>query len=236
MLIQVGSIAVVDLEAALELYAETVLPEPLGRSRPVGSLWLASRNVEPIETRLSDGDLRRMQPWVAALVRPDVSVQCRVEYSDGNADDRRLYAVRGQGVGFVAVQRRCDGMDTIDVYSAAPDVLSQAVAESAGLVGAGTRWRIELADRHADADRYDDLGFLIPGSERERSNATIVDRGSITATGTLRVGDRFVQWVQIDGDGDYILDPAEPGSAEPLDIETMTGCVAGLIAADLSRR
>ncbi|SUA03161.1 Uncharacterised protein [Mycolicibacterium fortuitum] len=41
----VGTIAVVDLEAACELYGRDMLPYPLGRSRPVGSVWLLTREV-----------------------------------------------------------------------------------------------------------------------------------------------------------------------------------------------
>lgn len=62
----VGTVAVVDLEAACEQYGRDELPYPLGRTRPVGSVWLATRDVEPIDDRLEFGDLRGVRSWVEA--------------------------------------------------------------------------------------------------------------------------------------------------------------------------
>ncbi|MGK2869859.1 MAG: hypothetical protein ACSLFA_25065, partial [Mycobacterium sp.] len=72
------TVAVVDLEAACALYGRDALPPPFGRSRPVGSVWLLSRDVAPIEERLHDGDLREARAWVEALVRAEVCMECRV--------------------------------------------------------------------------------------------------------------------------------------------------------------
>jgi hypothetical protein len=66
---EVGTVAVVDLEAACELYGRDMLPYPLGRSRPVGSVWLATRDVGLIDDRLNGGDLHGIRAWVEALVR-----------------------------------------------------------------------------------------------------------------------------------------------------------------------
>src|SRR5690606_16000573 len=48
----VGSAAVVDLEAVCDHYGVSDLPSPLGRSRPVGSMWLLTRDLPPIDYRL----------------------------------------------------------------------------------------------------------------------------------------------------------------------------------------
>jgi hypothetical protein len=239
-----STVAVVDLEATCELYGVSALPHPLGRSRPVGSMWLATRNVEPIEERLARGDLDGVRKWVEALVRADVCVQCRLTYRPADTVDRRVHALYGDEAGFVAVQRRnAEGVDMIDIYAVAPAACGTVVADTAGLIGAGSHWRIAVADSAhglpsaSDAlDEYDDLGFLMPRAEPRGPAAVVLGGSDVVATGTVRAGDRFVQWVQIDGDGDYVFDPAETGYAEPLDTETLRGCVDALISDQLNRR
>lgn len=108
-------------EAACELYGRDTLPYPLGRSRPVGSVWLLTRDVGPIEDRLNGGDLARVRAWVEAFVRADVCVGCRVSLSGRDTPDLRLNGLLAGDLGFVAVQHSDpDGVDAVDVYAVSP--------------------------------------------------------------------------------------------------------------------
>lgn len=233
-----GTVALVDLEAACELYGRDTLPYPLGRSRPVGSAWLVSRRVEPIEERLRKRDLRGVRTWVEALVGADLCVECRVQYPDDLAPAVRLHAVRAGDLGFVAVQGcDSDGVDTVDIYAVPPTELVDAVVDLAPLAGAGAHPRIAVAGRD-DPPEYDDFGCLIPG-RRESTVPVVADR-EVVATGTVQSRCRaaehwgievqrpMLQWLQVRGDGDYLLGPE--GFAEPLDAALLTMCVEGLIA------
>lgn len=114
----VGTAAVVDLEAACELFGCETLPYPLGRSRPVGSVWLLTRDVGPIEDRLDGGDLRGLRTWVEAVARAEMWVGCRVSYRDDDIPDLRLNGVRTDEVAFIAVQRNHpEVVDIVDVYA-----------------------------------------------------------------------------------------------------------------------
>ncbi len=245
----VCTIAVVDLEAACALYGRDTLPQPLGRSRPVGSVWLLRRDVEPIEDRLRDGDLRAARTWVEALVRAEATVQCRVSFSDAGDPELRVHGVRAGASGYVAAQRRDrDGVDVVDIHAVSPYALSEAVVQSAGLVGAGGRIRVAAAGREdlpappAAAAEYDDFGFLIPGAEPRDAALEVVDGHKVVAIGTVRTwkdADRHwggeatrhvLQWIQIDGDGDYLYAPGGAGYAEPLDAQLLGTCIDELIA------
>lgn len=253
----VGTVAVVDLESACELFGRDTLPYPLGRSRPVGSVWLATRDVRPIDERLDDGDLRGVRAWVEAFVRCDVGVECRVRYPDEAAPDLRLHAVRSGDQGFVAVQGRDrDGVDVIDIYAVSPARLAVAVAETAGLHRAGAHPRIAvtaggdrgLDDAGEDADvddggEYGNLDFLVSHAAPAVPG---VDRGDITATGTVQTRydparqwgtdpeRRVLEWIHVRDDGDYLFEPDDAVYAEPLDTETLTAYIAGFIADDLA--
>jgi hypothetical protein len=250
----VGTVAVVDLEAACELYGRDMLPYPLGRSRPVGSVWLASREVEPIDDRLNGGDLRHIRAWVEALVRADVCVECRVSYRDEGTPDLRLHAVRAGESGFVAVQSSDrDGVDIVDIYAVSPGVVGEVIAESVGLRGAGGHMRIALGGNGNRLpappemlDEYDDFGFPIPHAGPREPAVRTVDEHDVVATGTVQsrhdpaghwgvdAERRVLQWVQINDDGDYLYEPDDSGYAEPLDAETLRACIEGLIADDLA--
>ncbi|WNG87134.1 hypothetical protein C6A87_025705 [Mycobacterium sp. ITM-2016-00317] len=245
----VGTAAVVDLESACELYGRDMLPFPLGRTRPVGSVWLARRDVAPIEDRLRDGDLRGIRIWVEALVRADVCVECRVHHFDEDAPDLRLHGLRSDGDGFVAMQRRDrDGVDIVDVYAVPPDSLGRVVTDAAGLVGAGSRPRIAVTgggDRLPAPpemlDRYDDLGLTITPAASRESEVSVVDGRDVVATGTVQSRydvarhwgidpDRpLLQWVQVRDDGDYLYEADDTGCAEPLDAETLRAFIDQLI-------
>lgn len=248
----VGTAAVVDLEAACELYGCDVLPYPLGRSRPVGSVWLATRDVKPIDDRLKDGDLRGVRAWVEALVRADVGVECRVSFR-ADTPDLRLHGLLCGESGFVAVQRRDrDAVDVIDIYAVSPTALGAVVADSIGLVGAGAHARIAVAGHGAllpasseALEEYDDFGFPIPHGGPREPAAHTVDERDVVATGTVqsrydparRWGfepeRRALRWIQA-GDGDYLYAPGDAGYAEPLDAETLRECIDELIADDLA--
>lgn len=245
----VGTVAVVDLETACELYGRDLLPYPLGRTRPVGSVWLTRRDVGPAEERLSDGDLRGIRPWVEALVRADVCVECRVHHFDEDAPDLRLHALRSDGDGFVAMQRRDrDGVDVVDVYAVPPESLGRVVTDAVALVGAGTHPRIAVAgmgDRLPEPpetlDRYDDLGLTITPAASQEPAVSVVDGRNVVATGTVQSRydgarhwgtdpDRpLLQWVQVRDDGDYLYEADDTGCAEPLDAELLSACVDQLI-------
>lgn len=176
----VGTVEVVDLEAACELYSRDMLPYPLGRSRPVGSVWLFTREVGPIDDRLGGGDLRGVRTWVEALVRADVCVECRVSYHDEDTPAIRLHGLRSGESAFVAVQHSdSDGADVVDIYAVSPAVLAAAVADSVGLVGAGSQARIAVGE-------YDALGFPIPPTAPGSRAAHRVGDGDVVATGTLQ--------------------------------------------------
>ena len=247
----VDTVAVVDLESACALFDWETLPYPLGRSRPVGSVWLASRAGEPIADRLAGGDLPGVRSWVEALVRSDVCVECRVHPFDAHTPELRLHALRAGECGFVAVQTRDqDGVDVVDIYSVAPDALAAAVAESVGLVGAGAHPRIAVAGggnhlpKMPDAlEQYDDLGFPVRRAEPDEPPARVFDVSEVVVTGTVqtRCGparqwgadpqSRSLQWVQVSGDGDYIYE--FDGHAEPLSEEMLRRFIEGFIADDM---
>lgn len=238
----VGTIAVVDLEAACELYGRDMLPYPLGRTRPVGSVWLLTREVGPIEDRLNGGDLFGVRAWVEAFVRADDCVGCRVSFSAEGTPDLRMNGLLARESGFVAVQHTDpDGADIVDIYRASPGSLAAAIADSVGLVSAGAHARIAVAgmgDRlpapTESAEMYDDLGFPIPHAEPEGPPVRVVDGSDVAAIGTLQsLSGSTRYWVQVDGDGDYLYAPDDAGYAEPLDAETLRACIDGLIAADV---
>ena len=239
----VSTVAVVDLEAACELYGRDMLPYPLGRSRPVGSVWLATRDVGLIDDRLNGGDLHGVRAWVEALVRADICVGCRVSFLGDDTPDLRLHALRADESGFFAVQRRDrDGVDAVDIYEVSPQDLGEVVADSVGLVGAGSEVCVAVtgcgdrlpapAELH---DEYDDFGFLIPPAEPRDPALRIVDGRDVVSIGTVqswRDGDanhRFLQWVQVADDGDYLYAAGDAGYAEPLDTESLRACIESVI-------
>ncbi|GAA2552832.1 hypothetical protein [Mycolicibacterium diernhoferi] len=243
----VCTIAVVDLEAACALYGRDDLPQPLGRSRPVGSVWLLSR--EPVRERLGDGDLRDVRNWVEALARAEATVACRVSFSDEGGPDFRLHGLRAGESSFVAVQRRDDeGVDVVDIHRVTSYALAGVIAESVGLVGPGRHVRVAVSgggDRlppaPAAVDEYDDFGFLIPSAEPGDAALSVVDARDVAAIGTVRTwqdrhrhwGDdansHVLQWIRVAEDGDYLYAPGGVGYAEPLDVELLRTCVEELI-------
>ncbi|MGV0656708.1 hypothetical protein ABQE48_22935 [Mycolicibacterium thermoresistibile] len=250
----VGTAAVVDLEAACELYGRSVLPYPLGRSRPVGSVWLATRDVGLIDDRLHDGDLRSVRAWVEALVRADVCVECRVTYSDAEIPDLRLHGLRADESGFLAVQRSDRAVvDAVDIYAVPPGELGAAIADAVGLVGAGTHAHLAVAGFGEQlpapptaAAEYDDFGFPIPQPDHGGPAVVTVDAHDVVASGTVQTrsepaaewgvtpGQPVLQWVQVRDDGDYLYAPGDAGYAEPLHAATLRGCVDDFIAHDLA--
>lgn len=236
----VGTIAVVDLEAACELYGRDMLPYPLGRSRPVGSVWLLTREVGAIEDRLNGGDLTGIRAWVEAFVRADVCVGCRVSLSDDGAPDLRLQGLSADESGLVAVQRSdADGVDVVDIYSTSPAGVSAAIADSVGLLGPGSHSRIAVAgleDRlpappPEAVDEYDDFGFQIPHAESDGPPVHMVDARDVAAIGTVQsLSGSTRYWVTVDGDGDYLYAPDDAGYAEPLDAETLRACLDGTVS------
>ncbi|WP_454793021.1 hypothetical protein [Mycolicibacterium lutetiense] len=239
-----GTMAVVDLEAACELYGRDMLPYPLGRSRPVGSVWLLTREVGPIEDRLNGGDLSGVRAWVEAFVRADVCVGCRVSFSDETTPDLRLQGLLAGESGFVAVQHtEPDGADLVDIYRVSPGILGAVIADSVGLVGTGAHVRIAvtgLGDRlpappPEAVEMYDDLGFPIPHAALEGPPVRVVDGSDVTAIGTVQsISGPIRYWVNVDDDGDYLYAPDDAGYAEPLDAQTLRACIDGLIADDVS--
>lgn len=226
----VGTIAVVDLEAACELYGRDALPYPLGRSRPVGSVWLLTREVGAIEDRLS-GDLAGIRAWVEALVRADVCMGCRVSHRDGDTPDLRVNGLRAAEAGFVAVQHSDpDVVDAVDIYAVSPADMSAVIADSVGLIRPGSHPHIAVAGMEdrlpapppEAVDEYDDFGFLIPHAESEGPPVHVVDGRDVAAIGTVQSLDGSTRhWVQVDDDGDYLYAPDDAGYAEPLDAERL---------------
>lgn len=189
----VGTAAVVDLEAACALYGRESLPGPLGRSRPVGSVWLLSRDTGPIENRLNGGDLHAAREWVQAVLRTEASLACRVSFTDADTPDVRVHALRTGESGYVAVQRiAADGIDMVDIVEVAPHALGLAVAESVGLVGAGGRIRIavtgggRLPAPPETVEEYDDFGFLIPSAEPRDTALQLIDGRELVAVGVVQ--------------------------------------------------
>ncbi|MGE2726072.1 hypothetical protein [Mycolicibacterium pulveris] len=248
----VGTVAVVDLEAACELYGRDMLPYPLGRRRPVGSVWLATRGVAPIEYRL-DGDLCGIRAWVEALVRADVCVECRVSYRGEGTADLRLHGLRAGELGFVAAQGvDREGIDVVHIYAVPPVALGTVIVDWAGLVGAGDHARIAvtgnghgLPEPPGLLDEPDDFGFPTPHTRPQESGIRTVDEQNVVATGSVQsrydpaghwgidADRRILRWVQVD-DGDYLYAPGNAGYAEPMDAETLRGCIEGFIADDLA--
>ncbi|WP_370329537.1 ESX secretion-associated protein EspG [Mycolicibacterium hippocampi] len=248
----VDSVAVVDLESACALFGWETLPYPLGRSRPVGSVWLATRAGEPIAERLAGGDLPGIRSWVESLVRSDVCVECRVHPFDVQTPDLRLHALRAGESGFVAVQTRDqDGVDVVDIYSVAPDALAAAIAESVGLVGAGAHPRIAVAGDGIHlpampdtAEQYDDLGFPVQHAESDELPDRVCGVSEVVATGTVQTRwagerqwgtdpqSRILQWVQVSGDGDYVYE--FDGHAEPMTEDMLRSFIDGFIAEGMA--
>ncbi|MDA2889842.1 ESX secretion-associated protein EspG [Mycolicibacterium sp. BiH015] len=233
-----ATIAVVDLEATCALYGLDSLPFPLGRSRPVGSMWLATRKVRPIDERLND-ELHAVRAWVETLVRPDVCVECRVRLSVEDTPDLRLHGLRSGEHAFVAVQGSDRGVDVVDIYTVSPEMMGPAIVESIGLVGAGAHPRIAVTasgEPSRDATPESDLDFLAPPPpDVTVPRASVRD---VVSTGTMQVRSNpalsILRWVQIRDDGDYVFDSGDAENAEPVDVETLTAYVNGMIA-DVTR-
>ncbi|WBP93837.1 hypothetical protein O6072_22830 [Mycolicibacterium neoaurum] len=235
-----GTFAVVDMEAACALYGRDTLPEPLGRTRPVGSLWLLSRDMGPVENRLHGGDLHEVRKWVRALVEVEVCLELRVSFAALDTPDLRVHGLLSGHTGFIATQRvDREGVDVVDIAEVAPHALGSALSGSVPLVGAGTRIRVAVTGGErslpappASADEFDDFGFLVPKAEPRDSALEIVDGRAVVSVGTLRSwhnpdhrwgGDpnrQVLQWFQID-DGDYLYAPGAAGYAEPMDRELL---------------
>lgn len=233
-----GTVAVVDLEAACALYSFDSLPFPLGRSRPVGSVWLATRNVRPIDERLKD-ELHGVRAWVETLVRSDFCVECRVRLSAEDTPDLRMHGLRSGESALVAVQGSDRGVDVVDLYAVSPEMMGPAIVESVGLVGAGAHPHIKVAtsgEPSPDASHESDLDFLASPP----SDATVLRVGvrDVVATGMMQVRSgpelSILQWVQIRDDGDYVFDSGDAENAEPVDVETLTAYLNGMIA-DVTR-
>ncbi|MFB1294458.1 ESX secretion-associated protein EspG [Mycobacterium sp. pW049] len=240
----VGTVAVVDLESACELYGVDLLPFPLGRSRPVGSVWLATRTVRPIDVRLTDGDLQGVRAWVNALAQPDVCVECRVHQFGEDTSDLGMHGLRSGGSAFVAVQGRDrDGVDTVDVYAVPPELWGEVVAETVGLVGPGAHPRIAVTAAGQSSPDESDLDFLMPPAD---VTVPHVGANDVVASGTVQVRRDvarcwgtdpalpILQWVQIRSDGDYVFDSGDAENAEPVDVETLTAYLDEMIA-DVTR-
>jgi hypothetical protein len=251
---RLGTVAVVDLEAACEMYGREDLPYPLGRTRPVGSVWLATRDVPSIDDRLNGGDLVSIRAWVEAIVRADVCVECRVTFSDQDRPDLRMHGVRAGDLGFVAVQGTDrDAVDIVAIYAVLPGLLGALIADSVGLVGAGTHARIKVAscaDRLSTttnlAEEPDDLDFLVADAVWGEQSVHTVDERHVLATGTVQVRcdparfrvdpvRRVLRWVQVLDDGDYLSASDQAEYLESLDAEMLRACIDGLIAEELAR-
>ncbi|MGU3654556.1 hypothetical protein [Mycolicibacterium sp. A43C] len=235
-----GTFVVVDMEAACAQYGRDTLPEPLGRTRPVGSLWLLSRGMGPVENRLNGGDLHEVRKWVQALVGAEVCLELRVGFPALDTPDLRVHGLLSGHTGFIATQRvDGEGVDVVDIVEVAPHAFGSVLSGSMPLVGAGTRIRVAVTGGEsslpappASADEFDDFGFLIPKAEPRDSALEIVDGRAVVAVGTLRSwhnpahrwdGDpnrQVLQWFQID-DGDYLYSPGAAGYAEPMDRELL---------------
>lgn len=244
----VSTVALVDLEAACELYGRDTVPDPLGRSRPVGSVWLLSRDHGPIENRLNGGDMGDVRTWIQALGRAEVCLECRVSSAEG--PDFRLHALKVDETGFLATQRiDPDGVEVVDISVVPSQALAAVVVQTVGLVGAGSRLRIAVVgggDRlpvpPETVDEYDDFGFLIPKAEPRDTALEVVDACDVIAVAELKSwhdpdrrwdGDanrQILQWVQIKDDGDYLYVPGGAGYAEPLDTALLRTCLDELIA------
>lgn len=224
----VSTVAVVDLEAACALYGHDSPPEPLGRTRPVGSLWLATRGVAPISARL-DGELTELRRWVEAFVDADECLECRVSSRDGRTADRRLHVIRSGDAGFVALQRSAETVETVDIYEVSPPDLAEVVSYSVGLVGAGSRPCIAVTDV---GDEYDAFGIPVPQANSGDPSVDVVDPGEVVAIGTIQSAHGFapIRWVQIRDDGDYLCASADARYAEPLDVESLHTYVEEFIA------
>lgn len=87
-----------------------------------------------------------------------------------------------------------------------------------------------------DASHESDLDFLAPPP----SDVTVPRVGvrDVVATGTMQVRSgpelSILQWVQIRDDGDYVFDSGDAENAEPVDFETLTAYLNGMIA-DVTR-
>lgn len=251
---RLGTVAVVDLEAACEMYGRENLPYPLGRTRPVGSVWLATRNVPSIDDRLDGGDLVGIRAWVAAIVRADVCVECRVTFNDQDTPDLRMHGVRAGDLAFLAVQSTDrDAVDVVAIYAVSPEVVGALIADSVGLGGAGTHPRIMVASR-ADhlstttdlAEEPEDLDFLVAEAVSDDKPVHPVDERHVLATGTVQAGGnsaprfsvdperRVLRWVQVLDDGDYLSASDEAKYFEPLDAEMLRAYIDGLIADEFA--
>lgn len=253
---RVGSIAVVDLEAICELYGRYVLPYPLGRSRPVGSLWLLTRDTAPVGERLNNGDLRIFREWVEAYVRADISAECRVSYPSDEVPDIRLHAFRAGESGFIAAQRPdADVIDVVEISTVSPYDLGAVIAGSVALTKPGSRSQITVpgntgyfaapVDTFDPDDEDDEYGFTVRDTVRATPTATTVADGDVTATATVQsrcdparewgvdAAKKVLTWMQVKDDGDYISTP-DSGYAVPMTEEMLRTRIDQLIAEDVA--
>nr|WP_238543127.1 ESX secretion-associated protein EspG [Mycolicibacterium hassiacum] len=225
----VGSAAVVDLEAVCDHYGVSDLPSPLGSSRPVGSMWLLTRDLPPIDYRLEYGDLAPLRPWVAALSSADTSISCRVSYPDNATADLRLHGLRTDEAGFIAVQRSDpETVDAVDIFLVDPDDLEAVVLEYAGLVGPGSHQRVAVSANSlglpaVETDElYDEFGF--PVYDTGEAPPAIVSPDDIVTVGVIRARSDLrsseYRWIQVRDDGAYLY-PERSDHAEPIDSATL---------------
>jgi hypothetical protein len=164
--------------------------------------------------------------------------------------------VRAGDRGFLAVQSTDrDAVDVVVIYAVSPEVVCALIADSVGLVGAGTHPRImvascvdQLSTTTDLAENSDDLNFLVAETVSDDQPVHSVDERRILATGTLQAGGnsaprfsidperRVLRWVQVVDDGDYLSASGEADYFEPLDAEMLRACIDVLIADDLAAK
>lgn len=226
----VGSIDLADIAVLYELQGHERAPYPF---MPADQ-GVPSR--ASVADRFSDGDLRVFRKWVTSYRDADLWLEGRVLHSSDDIPDTRVLAHRADQLGFLALQRLREGV--VDVYQLSPYDLGPAVASSIGPTGPGSRARIVIPkyeNYFAEPATDDEDGYkvsILRPVRADRGAAVRVPNSDVAALATIQSRCRparswgvdwdrkFLVWVHITDDGDYIYEPdfryAEPATGSKL--------------------
>ncbi|MBX9640977.1 MAG: hypothetical protein K2X97_14935 [Mycobacteriaceae bacterium] len=241
----VGSISLTDFAALCDLQGHEDVPYPFAHSAPLLQDEGSDAGTRPVAERFSNGDLRIFAAWIEAYRRADIWVRCRVHYRCG--PDTRLLALRADESGFLASQR--SGQDVVDVYSLSAYDLGPAIASSVVLTKPGRRSRIVIpscvnyfvdADVDYDDDRVVSVRAPVAGPTGVRVRdaevaalATVQSHHLPARSWGVNWEEKFLVWVRVDDDGDYIYDAAF-SHAEPMSERKLGERIDGLIGEDVA--
>ncbi len=236
----IGDIDLFDLDFVCRQAGREMLPFPLMLTGPsrfaTHAEYLA--HCREIPDRLRDGDLAELAPVLENFVNADIRVECNTHRLTHDRSVVRVLAFRRGSWGYLATQ----GETSVEVCSLSPFELGRAVADAAGLTGAGEQERIVVPE-FASVAGADDVTSVTEQHRLARRGPTAVARADLAAFGTVQThwrptrqwgvdpGKRVIVWINAADDGDYLFEP-QLRSATPVTAGQLAAAIDTSISAD----